>query len=495
MSLHKNQCTMLASELLSNVVDIDSSKDVHVTGVSEYSGDVERGDLFIATSGLEYVQDAIANGAVAVVYQTLPKAKKIKFDSVVPMFDCEDLVDHIGDIVKRFYGDIDSDIKTIAITGTDGKSSVAYLVVQALEKSHEPCGLIGTLGYGRLGNLKEATHTTPPVSRIAREYAQFHAIGCTAVVIEASSHGIAQKRLQDLPIHTAVLTNITRDHLDYHNSVEEYIQAKAGLFFTHQPKHGVINIDDATGSQWSQQLASLLDVITFSLANTSADVYACDVKYLPEATVMQLSVKQQMINIKVPLLGEFNVLNMLAVAAVLVSMGKDYLAIQDALNSLKAVPGRMQIVTAENAATVIIDYAHTPAALFAALNAVRAHCSGKIICVFGCGGNRDVGKRSQMGEVATRYADFTVITSDNPRNEDPQDIISQIAEGCHEGDNYTIIVDREEAIIGALKMASDNDAVLIAGKGHEKYQYINNKKIAFDDVDIATQALVSIANG
>ncbi len=495
MSLHKNQCTMLVSELLSGVVDIDSSKDVHVTGVSEYSGDVERGDLFIATSGLEYVQDAIANGAVAVLYQTPPKTKKIKFDSVVPMFDCEGLVDHLGDIVKRFYGDIDSNIKTIAITGTDGKSSVAHLIVQALEKSHEACGLIGTIGYGRLGNLKEATHTTPPVSRIAREYAQFHAIGCTAVAIEASSHGIAQKRLQDLPIHTAVLTNITRDHLDYHNSVEEYIQAKAGLFFTHQPKHAVINIDDATGSQWSQQLASLLDVITFSLTNTSADVYACDVKYLPEATVMQLSVKQQMINVKVPLLGEFNVLNMLAVAAVLLSMGKDYLAIQNALNGLKAVPGRMQIVTAENAATVIIDYAHTPAALFAALNAVREHCTGKLICVFGCGGNRDVGKRSQMGEVATRYADFTVITSDNPRNEDPQDIVSQIAEGCLEGDNYTIIVDRETAIISALKMASDNDAVLIAGKGHEKYQYINNKKIAFDDVDIATQALVIMANG
>ncbi|MCL4162061.1 UNVERIFIED_CONTAM: hypothetical protein GTU68_053668, partial [Idotea baltica] len=345
------------------------------------------------------------------------------------MFDYEGLTEHVGEIVKRFYGDIDSNIKTIAITGTDGKSSVAHLVAQALEKAHAPCGLIGTLGYGRLGDLEEATHTTPPVSRIAREFAQFHKMGCTAVAIEASSHGIAQKRLQSIPIHTAVLTNITRDHLDYHNSVEEYIQAKAGLFFTHQPKHAVINIDDVTGSQWREQLASLLDVITFSLANTNADVYARDVKYLPEATVMQLSVKQQIINVKVPLLGQFNVLNILAVAAVLVSMGKDHLVIHESLNNLKAVPGRMQPVIAENAATVIVDYAHTPAALFAALNAVREHCSGKLICVFGCGGNRDIGKRSQMGEMATRYADFTVITSDNPRNEDPQDIVNQIAEG------------------------------------------------------------------
>ena len=486
---------MSISDLLSGLVDVDGSKDIRVTGVSEYSGDVESGDLFIAVSGLEYVQDAITNGAVAIIYKSSPETKKINMDITVPMFDCERLPDHVSDIVKRFYGDISGDIKTIAITGTDGKSSVAHLVAQALEKSHEPCGLIGTLGYGRLGSLIEATHTTPPASRIAREYFQFSQSGCTAVAIEASSHGIQQNRLQSLPIHTAVLTNISRDHLDYHNSVEEYIKAKAGLFFAHNPKNAVINIDDVTGCQWSEQLASLLDVITFSLVNTKADIYACDIKYLPKETTMQLSIKQQIIDVEVPLLGQFNVLNILAVAAVLVSMGKSHMEIKQALNNLKAVPGRMQTVTLENAVAVIIDYAHTPAALFAALNAVRDHCSGKLICVFGCGGNRDSGKRSQMGEMATRYADFTVITSDNPRNEDAQKIIDQIVEGCIDSNNYKIIVDREEAIISALKMARTNDAVLIAGKGHEKYQYISNQKIEFDDVDVATQELARLANG
>tara|TARA_B110000238_G_C16119037_1_gene436269 strand:- start:824 stop:2311 length:1488 start_codon:yes stop_codon:yes gene_type:complete len=495
MSSPENQCAMLISELLRGLVDVDNAKDVRVTGISEYSGDVETGDLFVATSGLEYVQDAIAKGAVAIVYQTPGEEKTINIDSAVPMFECKQLLECVSDIVERFYGDINADIKTIAITGTDGKSSVAHLVAQALEKTHGPCGLMGTLGYGRLGGLVTGTHTTPPASRIAREYFQFNRMGCTAVVLEASSHGIQQQRLQKLPIHTAVLTNITRDHLDYHKSIEEYMQAKAGLFFTHNPKYAVINIDDVTGLKWSEQLASLLDVITFSLANTKADIYAGDVHYLAKETTMQLSIRQQIIDVKVPLLGQFNVLNILAVAAVLVSMGKNNSKIKQALNSLKAVPGRMQMVTLENTATVIIDYAHTPAALFAALSAVRNHCSGKLICVFGCGGNRDSGKRSQMGEVATQYADFTVITSDNPRHEDAQKIINQIVEGCIGNEDYKIIVGRKEAIISALKMASANDAVLIAGKGHEKYQFINDQKIVFDDVDVATQALARIANG
>lgn len=495
MSRYNNQRAMLVSELLADLVDIDSSKDVYVTGVSEYSGDVESGDLFVATSGLEYVQDAIANGAVAVIHNTSKGTEKIKIDSSVPMFFCEALDDQVREIVKRIYGEISEAIKTIAITGTDGKSSVAHLIAQALEQSQESCGLIGTLGYGRLGSLVEATHTTPPKSRIAKEYFQFKNIGCSAVAIEASSHGIQQGRLQDLPIYTAVLTNITRDHLDYHNSVEEYIQAKAGLFFAHKPIHAVINIDDATGGQWSGQLASSLDVITFSLANANADIYACDVKYLPNATAMQLSIKQKVISVNVPLLGQFNVLNILAVAAVLVSMGKGYVQIEKALNSLQAVPGRMQAIMTEHSGAVIIDYAHTPAALFAALNAVREHCLGKLVCVFGCGGNRDTGKRSQMGEMATRYADFTIITSDNPRNENPQAIIDQIAEGCIDDGEYKVIVDREKAIISALSMASVDDAVLIAGKGHEQYQYICNQKIAFDDVAIATQAITRLANG
>ncbi len=495
MNTYNSQHAMLVSELLKGMVEVDPSNDVSVTGISEYSGDVESGDLFIATSGLKYLPEAVARGAVAVIYRSTTEDKQESMVGSIPVFNCEALQDHVSEIVKRFYGEVNSGIKTIAITGTDGKSSVAHLIAQALEKSQEPCGLIGTLGYGRLGGLVEAMHTTPPPSRIAKEYFRFEQMGCTAVAIEASSHGIQQGRLKNLSIHTAVLTNITRDHLDYHGSVEDYIQAKAGLFFSHNPRYAVINIDDATGSQWSEQLALLRNVITYSLSNTAADIFACEVKYLSDHTRIQLSIRQQHIDIKVPLLGEFNVLNILSVAAVLVTVGKGVAQIKDALNSLKAVPGRMQAIMTESAVTVIVDYAHTPTALLAALNAVRQHCTGKLVCVFGCGGNRDTGKRSLMGEVATRYADFTVITSDNPRNENPQEIVNQIIEGCVDSSKYKIIVDREEAIISALRMASANDAVLIAGKGHEKYQYIESEKIPFDDTEIVTQELERLANG
>ncbi len=486
---------MMLSQLLAGLIHFDAAKDVKITGVSEYSGDVESGDLFIATSGLQYVEDAISNGAAAIIYHAKPGAESHKADSVVPMIECVDLSDNVNEILLRFYGDINHNIKTIAITGTDGKSSVAHLVAQALENSRHACGLIGTLGYGRLGNLQDANHTTPPASRIAKEYFRFKQLDIEAVAIEASSHGIEQQRLRNLSIHTAVLTNITRDHLDYHNSVEEYIQAKAGLFFSHQAKHVVLNIDDTNGAQWAQSLADRLNVITFSLANEQADVYAREVKYLPDVTMMQLSIRQQVIEVEVPLLGQFNVLNVLAVAAVLISLDQDYVAIGKALNGLTAVPGRMQIVSDQHRASIIVDYAHTPAALFAALNAVRGHCSGKIICVFGCGGNRDIGKRSQMGEMATRYADFTVVTSDNPRDENPQEIINQIVSGCIDSAKYKTVVDRSQAIIDALDMASANDAVLIAGKGHEKFQFVKNQKIAFDDVDVAIRALARSANG
>ncbi|MDW3096304.1 MAG: UDP-N-acetylmuramoyl-L-alanyl-D-glutamate--2,6-diaminopimelate ligase [Gammaproteobacteria bacterium] len=486
---------MMLSQLLADFISIDVSRDVNVSGVSEYSGDVESGDLFIASSGLQYVQDAINNGAVAIIYQSKAGAGSNNVNSPVPMFECFDLSEIVNKIISRFYGDINHDIKTVAITGTDGKSSVAHLVAQALEKSGHICGLIGTLGYGRLGNLQDANHTTPPVSRIAREYFRFNQMGCEAVAIEASSHGIEQKRLRNLSIHTAVLTNISRDHLDYHNSVEEYINAKAGLFFSHQAKHAVLNIDDQNGVQWAQSLADSLNVLTFSLVNAQADVFALDVKYLHDATMIRMSVKKKVIDVKVPLLGQFNVLNLLAVAAVLLSLDEDHIGIGNALNKLIAVPGRMQIVSGQHSASVIVDYAHTPAALFAALNAVREHCSGKIICVFGCGGNRDTGKRSQMGEMASRYADFTVITSDNPRDESRQEIIDQIVSGCIGLNNYKTVVDREQAIIDALNMASANDAVLIAGKGHEKFQYVKNQKIAFDDVVVATKELARLANG
>jgi len=492
---HSDKKTMSLSELLSGIIDVPITKDVFVTGVSEYSADVETGDVFIALSGLDYVQEAINNGAVAIVCSTDCEGEVNQQNMTVPIIVCEDLSTQTDVIIMRFYGDVGKQIKTIAITGTDGKSSVAHLVAQALENSGDACGLIGTLGYGRLTNLYTATHTTPPKARLAKEYAKLKQIGCDIVALEASSHGIHQQRLSGLNVYTAVLTNITRDHLDYHKTLTDYIQAKAALFFEHNAKYAVINIDDENGRQWYETLSSQLEVVSYSLANTSADVFASNIDYLPASTSLCLHVNGNEIKVHTTLLGEFNVLNLLAVAAVLVSLKKSNEQITLALNKLDAVPGRMQRVESSKNTNVIVDYAHTPAALLAAIAAVRKHCLGKLICVFGCGGNRDQGKRAQMGKVASTHCDYVVVTSDNPRHETPEIIIQQVLQGCLADSQCISVVDRKDAIAHALHVATNDDAVLIAGKGHEKYQYIGDQVIAFDDVDVARNELQRMAHG
>ena len=485
---------MTLSELLQGLVHSPIVKDVAVTGVSEYSDDVDEGDVFIALGNKDYCTQAIENGAVAIVCDAQAELPAKYSDSQVPIIVCENLKHSVNEIIERFYLGVAAQINTIAITGTDGKSSVAHLVAQALEYSQDKCGLIGTLGYGRLQELSVSSHTTPPPARLAKEYKKLDAMGCDLVALEASSHGIHQQRLRNLTIHTAVLTNITRDHLDYHKTIDAYIEAKAALFFKHKAKYAVINWDDNVGRQWCQELSKKLNLISYSLSDAQADVYASSIEYQPSATALDLVVRKKLLKVRTTLLGEFNVLNILAVAAVLVCQGKTNDEIALALNKLDAVPGRMQCIEHANNFSVIVDYAHTPAALAAALHAVRDHCQGRLICVFGCGGQRDQGKRAPMGEVAVSQADYVVITSDNPRNESPELIIQQIIQGCEGVDNFTVIIERQEAIAHAISMAKDTDAVLIAGKGHEKFQYINDQSIEFDDVVVATKELQRIAH-
>ena len=489
------QCTWQLSALLKDWIDIDRADDVLVTGVSQHSSDTARGDLFLATAGehshgLQYCADAISKGAAAIAWEPIEAQAQKIVDYPVPAVEFEDLSKHVGDITARCYGDLTEHIKTIAITGTDGKSSVAHLTAQALERLNEPCGLIGTLGYGRLSKLSEATHTTPPITRLAKELVSAAQAGCGVVAIEASSHGIAQNRLQNLTIHTAVLTNISRDHLDYHGSLEEYIQTKANLFFSHQPSNVVLNYDDAMGKQWCGDLQRATKVYSYSLSDSSADIYASNVEYNEFGTNVDLHINGEIHNLQTSLLGEFNVSNILAVVAVLLSLEKTPDAIVSALRQIQPVPGRMQIVKTGNGPKAIVDFAHTPAALSAAINATRKHFASKLICVFGCGGDRDAGKRSEMGSVVSSNADQIIITSDNPRSEDPNQIIEQIVAGCSADSKLKTVVDRKEAITYAINSAQANDVVLIAGKGHEKFQQIGKKKLAFDDVVIATEALI-----
>lgn len=487
------------SELLYDFTGIQDFDDVVITGVSEFSGDISAGDLFLATAskhhhGLMYCEDAISNGAVAVAWEPSEHYDTSSHHFMVPNVSIDNLSTYVGVIAQRCYGDVSGVLTKIAITGTDGKSSVAYLTAQALDAQQKKCGLIGTLGYGRFNELNQANHTTPPITRLQKELSLLITKQCEYVAIEASSHGIDQNRLKNLDIHTAVLTNISRDHLDYHATVEDYIAAKEKLFFAHQAKNCVINMDDPVGSDWLKRLEKQTKTWSYSLHDEHADVYANTVKYDPEGTTVEFVVEGEKHIVSTALLGPFNVHNLLAVVATLLSVGIDKQSVTNHLNGLTPVPGRMQLVHHSNTAKVVVDFAHTPNALAAAIDAVRSHYKGKLICVFGCGGDRDQGKRSLMGKVAAQNADYVVVTSDNPRHEDPQRIIDQILTGCR-SQRCVSIVDRKHAIKHAINLAEENDVVLIAGKGHEKYQVVGDEAFPFDDVSIVEHLLSEKLDG
>ena len=495
MIAHQARSGWQVSKLLSQWIAIKSCDDVVVSGVSEYSPDTQQGDLFLALKDNQYVEHAIQQGAVAVLCDDQIKLSIDELGLSIPVFAIADLVAHSYQIIEHFYQQQKSSMQTVAITGTDGKTSVAHILVQTLDAIGGRNALIGTLGCGYLDALVASDHTTPNAARIAREYQKLQEDACEVVAIEASSHGIQQGRLKNTAIHTAVLTNITRDHLDYHKTLEDYIQAKAQLFFVHQPENVVLNMDDDNGKQWAQELSSVVKVFTYSVSDIRADISLTKAIYHSRGMEIDVNIQGHEYHLNIGLYGPFNVLNVLAVIAILKSLNKTDAQIIRALEQVKAVPGRMQYINNGKMRSVFVDYAHTPAALEAAINAVREHCSGRLICVFGCGGDRDQGKRPQMGEVASRYADEIIITSDNPRHEKPQDIIEAIANGCMGSSHISKIVAREQAISYALESSEINDAVLIAGKGHEKYQAISGKEIAFDDVHVAQQALREMAYG
>lgn len=483
------------SELLSEWLSIPAEEDVYISGISEFSGDCVADDLFLAMKTINHIECAIAAGAVAILAdQTLTNEAK-KLDLSVPVFTLPDLAASSRQIIERFYQQAEMPIQTIAITGTDGKTSVAHMLAQALGHNGKTCGLIGTLGYGYLDQLHPANHTTPTVAQLARELQQLTDTGCEVVAMEASSHGIEQGRLENTRIDVAVLTNITRDHLDYHKTMENYIAAKAALFFSSQAHTVILNIDDEIGKEWYQRLPTELAVVTYSLVNSDADLYTKSINYHAAGTTVTISIRGQEYKIELALFGQFNVLNMLAVAATLISLNFSDQEVVAGLAQLDAVPGRMQFIPNQKMISVVIDYAHTPAALSSVLDALRKHCHGRLICVFGCGGERDTGKRSTMGEIAARYADDVVITSDNPRHEAAQDIIDEIAKGCLENAHVVQIIDRYAAIAFALKQARMHDTVLIAGKGHEKVQIIGDQRIAFDDAHVVQQVMSEAACG
>ena len=460
---------------------------VSVAGLTLDSRQVSAGVLFLALpgeqhDGRDYIAQAVAAGACAIVYENADG-----FDALVsvPALGIAQLASQLSAIAGRFYADPAQHLGLIGVTGTNGKTSVSQMLAQALNLVDEPCGVIGTLGNGMLGALRDNGMTTPDALRVQAQLAQLRDQGAKRVSMEVSSHALVQGRVAALTFDIAVFTNLSRDHLDYHGDMTQYGAAKANLF--NQARTAVINIDDEFGQQLTTELQ--IPVLSFSTSDPAANLYCSHLRFDATGIHARLHVGDQTAALHSPLLGVFNLSNLLAVAGSLLTLGFSLNDIAPLLAQLQSPPGRMQRLGAAGKPLIVIDYAHTPDALENALAALRAHVAGRLVCVFGCGGNRDSGKRPLMAQAATRGADHVVVTTDNPRTEPAASIIEEICAGIEQPHRATVIANRADAISQTIASAAANDVILLAGKGHETYQEIDGVRHPFSDIEQAERAL------
>ena len=451
---------------------------------------VRPGDLFLAVPGANHdgrahIADAIARGAVAVAYEA--EGAPLLPDSPVPLLPIKGLARQLSAIAGRFYGEPSRGVRLIGVTGTNGKTSVSQLVAQALDRLGERCGIVGTLGTGFHDALESGRHTTPDPLAVQATLALLKQAGARAVAMEVSSHGLDQGRVAGLDFDVAVFTNLSRDHLDYHGSMEAYGAVKAALFAWPQLHCRVINRDDPFGRQLAAQPGARL--IDYSIDDTAAYVHCRQVQFDDHGVRAELITAQGEGLLRSPLLGRFNLSNLLAVIGALLGMDYSLDDILRVLPDLQGPPGRMQRLGGGATPLVVVDYAHTPDALEKVLEALRPHVRGRLLCLFGCGGDRDRGKRPLMAEVAERHADGVLVTDDNPRTEDPLEILAEIRAGFACPETVQFISGRGQAIASLIAGASVDDVVLLAGKGHEDYQEINGAREPFSDLKEASKAL------
>jgi UDP-N-acetylmuramoyl-L-alanyl-D-glutamate--2,6-diaminopimelate ligase len=469
-----------------------------VSGLTLDSRQVRRGDAFFALAGtrshgIEFAAGAVRRGA-QVVLAELPLTDADELPASVadaPVLWIENLHEQVGEIAARFYQRPSESMRVIGFTGTNGKTSCVQLLAQALTLLGHRAASIGTLGAGLHGQLNDGERTTPDAISVQALLARFRDADVSHVAMEVSSHALQQGRVGAVDFEVAAFTNLTRDHLDYHGSMEAYGAAKARLFAWPGLQTAVLNGDDDYGRQLAKQLPSAVTSLRFSMAgDEDAEIIASDIVTSAEGLAFHLRTPWGARHVSSHLLGRFNVSNLLAVAASLGALGESFERIIDTLRQLQPVNGRMSRVGGlHGLPLVVVDYAHTPDALEQALTALRAHCAGQLICVFGCGGERDAGKRPLMGEIAARLADVAIVTDDNPRGEDGDAIVVQISAGMAAARAMTVQRDRAAAIGAALQMAHAADVVLIAGKGHETYQDGASGRHPFDDLAVAHAAL------
>jgi UDP-N-acetylmuramoyl-L-alanyl-D-glutamate--2,6-diaminopimelate ligase len=468
-----------------------------VAGLSADSRTVHKGDLFLACAGrhvhgLRYAAQAVRVGAMAVAWEPVPGMEQPTLG--VPAIAVPQLARKLGAIADRYYGEPSAAVTVAGVTGTNGKTSSTFFIAQAASALGRRCGVSGTLGAGFVEALEPAGLTTPDAITVHRTLAALRARGARAVAMEVSSHALDQGRVDNVRFDVAVLTNLSRDHLDYHGDMSSYGEVKARLFREHSPRAAVLNCGDGFG----RSLVSRMPAATELLLIAPQDPIPARAAWIAASAVesdtsgLRIAVRGTFGagELCSPLLGAFNADNLLAALGVLVLWGFGIAEACRVLSSVAAPPGRMERFGGVGGQPlVIIDYAHSPDALAKALAAVRAHCRGAIWCVFGCGGDRDPGKRPQMGAIAETHAEHVVLTNDNPRSEDPARIVTDILGGMRAPEHAIVERDRSAAIGLALREAGPGDAVLIAGKGHEDYQIIGAQRLTFSDRAVVTELL------
>ena len=472
--------------------------ELMVTDITTDSGFVTKGGLFLACQGihhhgLEFALPAVAAGAVAIAWEPVEGRATAELPEAVASFAVPDLSSEVGTIADRFFASPSAEIVVTGVTGTNGKTTTAWLASQALTRLGCAAGYMGTIGFGMAGygmssELEPSALTTPGVIAVHRRLRKLVDAGASAVVMEVSSHGLDQGRIDAVCIKTAAFTNLSRDHLDYHGDLASYGEAKGKLFALQSLENAVINIGDPFGAELVRNWRSRAHVIAVAMAGQApVDVTPALTAKVVEADadglLLRFSGEYGTVEMRSNLWGRFNAENLLVAAGILLAHGFSLEEVTDALAECESPPGRMQVVRgAGSVPLVVVDFAHTPDALAKAIAVLREHCSGAISVVFGCGGERDRGKRGEMGSVAARLADRVIVTDDNPRNENPDEIVTAILAGVAEQSKVKVVRDRALAIATAVAASGSGDAVLVAGKGSESYQLIAGHSVPFSDV-------------
>ncbi len=483
--------TLLAA---TSVREIIGPVDRAVESIAYDSRRVQRDGLFVAlrgekSDGHDFIGQAIDKGAAVIV------AERAEKNSRATAVVVENTRGAMADLAARFFNYPARKLKLAGVTGTNGKTTTTFLIKHICEKAGLRCGLLGTVRYEIGERMLPAARTTPESLDLQELLAQIRDAGCRAAAMEVSSHALAQERTRGIEWDTAVFTNLTQDHLDYHGTMENYFEAKASLFeqLARQERKkkpvAIINIDDRYGQKLVRKIAKNVSVITFG-TGLNADFRASNYRMEFGGTSYQLDARGKSYLVRVPLIGRFNVANSVAAIAAANALGVSLRETVLSLAKSPQVPGRLEMVPAKRQFQVFVDYAHTPDALVNVIKTLRELEPRRLIVVFGCGGNRDREKRPLMGQAVDQNADYAIITSDNPRKEDPDKIISEVEKGFR-ASNFEKITDRAAAISRAIELAQPRDIVLIAGKGHENYQEFADHTVPFEDIQVARRAIES----